>query len=195
MKKIGTPIDKVSFEEVFKLYYRPVCGYVRSLLRDNDAAEDIAQDCFIKLWNRRDQSIAEEAKAFLFITAKNATLNRMRKIKGNERAHRAIREMSLEIDDTSRAEAELIKAAVISLLYEAIERLSHAQRDTILASLNIGGKDGHKAARILNIPFNTYRTHRHEAFKSLRKIMGNIADEGEVRKSREMLKRYFEKMR
>lgn len=48
---------------IFQQYYRPLCLYATHYLHDIDEAEDVVQDCFVKLISR--SIMPENIKAFL----------------------------------------------------------------------------------------------------------------------------------
>lgn len=56
---------------IFQQYYRPLCLYATHYLHDIDEAEDVVQDCFVKLISRN--IMPENIKAFLY-TLNSATL-------------------------------------------------------------------------------------------------------------------------
>ena len=47
---------------IFQHYYRPLCLYATHYLHDIDEAEDVVQDCFVKLISR--SIMPENIKAF-----------------------------------------------------------------------------------------------------------------------------------
>lgn len=47
-------IDKKIFNDNFRYYYRPLCMYALHYVKDIDNAEDIVQDCFTEVWERKD---------------------------------------------------------------------------------------------------------------------------------------------
>ncbi|MCI6618388.1 MAG: RNA polymerase sigma-70 factor [Prevotella sp.] len=65
----------MSFTQLFSCYYRPLCLYAIHYLQDANMAEDIVQECFIKLWERQ----ANHPKAFLFTSVRNACIDHLRK--------------------------------------------------------------------------------------------------------------------
>ncbi|WP_410524467.1 sigma factor [Prevotella sp. AM34-19LB] len=62
---------------IFQQYYRPLCLYATHYLHDIDEAEDMVQDCFVKLISR--SIMPENIKAFLYTSVRNACIDRMRR--------------------------------------------------------------------------------------------------------------------
>lgn len=62
---------------IFQQYYRPLCLYATHYLHDIDEAEDVVQDCFVKLISRN--IMPENIKAFLYTSVRNACIDRMRR--------------------------------------------------------------------------------------------------------------------
>lgn len=55
---------------IFQHYYRPLCLYATHYLHDIDEAEDVVQDCFVKLISKN--IMPENIKAFLYTSVRNA---------------------------------------------------------------------------------------------------------------------------
>lgn len=62
---------------IFQHYYRPLCLYATHYLHDIDEAEDVVQDCFVKLISR--SIMPENIKAFLYTSVRNACIDRLRR--------------------------------------------------------------------------------------------------------------------
>ena len=45
----GTAAAPASFEALFETYYRPLASFLFRMLNDTQLAQDITQDCFVKL--------------------------------------------------------------------------------------------------------------------------------------------------
>lgn len=61
-----------NIEEIFRLYYRPLCLYATHLLNDFDSVEDVVMDCYMKLWNRiKDNANIEDIKSYLYIAVRH----------------------------------------------------------------------------------------------------------------------------
>ncbi len=60
-------LDISGFEALFEVNYQPLCATAYRIVQDKDIAEDIVQDVFYKLWERRDSlRISSTLKAHLF---------------------------------------------------------------------------------------------------------------------------------
>lgn len=45
--------DEQAFESLFRKHFVPVCNYAIGILGNKSIAEDITEDCFLKLWQQR----------------------------------------------------------------------------------------------------------------------------------------------
>lgn len=78
--------DENALEMLFKDYYQPLCRYANSYLGDPDDAEEVVQNCFIKLWEKREQILIQSSvKSYLYQIIRNACLNEIKhqKVKRN----------------------------------------------------------------------------------------------------------------
>lgn len=68
--------DQNAFEKLFKTYYPSLCSYACQMLGDEESAEEVAQEIFVKLWEKR-QTIEIEVSVnnYLFRSVKNHCLN------------------------------------------------------------------------------------------------------------------------
>lgn len=75
-------ILKMNFESTFKKYYRPLCLYAMHYLKgDIDDAEDVVQDCFVKLWQKHSDNTSCNipSKSYLYTSVRNACIDLLRK--------------------------------------------------------------------------------------------------------------------
>ena len=65
---------------LFRRFYKPLRTYAFRFVNDTDLAEDIVQDTFFELWQRRDSIEFEGAvKSYLFKSVYNRSINVMHK--------------------------------------------------------------------------------------------------------------------
>lgn len=67
---------------VFRDYYKPLVRYGNTFLKDSDEAEDIVQQVFVSLWEKRTQlDIHTSIRAVLYKAVQNACLNKIKHLK------------------------------------------------------------------------------------------------------------------
>lgn len=72
----------MEFEEIYKIFFRDVYLYIRSLAGNEHLAEDITQESFMKALKSIDRFDGQkDIRAWLFTIAKNTYLSRCRKQK------------------------------------------------------------------------------------------------------------------
>ena len=71
--------DRNAYEQLFKMYYTPLVSFARNIIRDTDAAEDLVQEVFVKIWERKHTiEIKTSVKAYLYMAVKNHCLNKLK---------------------------------------------------------------------------------------------------------------------
>ena len=64
------------FEEVYRLYYAPLCFYCLRYVGDMEEAREIVQGLFLKMWLRKKElNIKTSVKAYLYKSVQNYALN------------------------------------------------------------------------------------------------------------------------
>lgn len=72
--------DGRAFEELFNRHHKKLYAFLYGMLNSKEDAEEIVQEAFVKIWERREQFIEDNLfESFLFKIAKNAFLNLARK--------------------------------------------------------------------------------------------------------------------
>ena len=69
-----------AYRELIKRYERPVFSLIYRMVRDNETAEDLAQETFIKVLNNIDRYRPEfKFSSWLFKIANNITIDHLRR--------------------------------------------------------------------------------------------------------------------
>lgn len=75
-----------TFEMLFRTYYKPLCQYAYTYLRDKEGAEEIVQSTFMNVWEKRDSlAIRTSVKPYLYAMVRNACLNALKHEKIKQR--------------------------------------------------------------------------------------------------------------
>jgi RNA polymerase sigma-70 factor (family 1) len=73
------------FEETFRKYYQSLCNYANSILKEMDEAEEVVQNLFLSIWEKRsDLEINISLKSYLYRAVHNHCLNRIKHLKVRE---------------------------------------------------------------------------------------------------------------
>lgn len=159
-----SPID---FKKFFEEFFPAVYALMRKYTQEDEVAWDLAQDAFLKLWDKWDEFAGEEnAKAFVYTVAKNLFVNyrNREKLKAEVYANLEID----EVDDNNYLK-EIMAIETKCLLYAAIDQLPPQTRTIIL--LNLAGKNNTEIAEDLSISVNTVKSLKKAAYQTLRSLL------------------------
>ena len=71
--------DQVAYRSLFEQYYVSLCQFARRYIDDQETREDIVQDVFFTIWEKRKTIIPyTSGKNFLITCVKNLSLNYLR---------------------------------------------------------------------------------------------------------------------
>ncbi|MFV0591539.1 MAG: RNA polymerase sigma-70 factor [Draconibacterium sp.] len=157
--------NELAFEKLFRQNYRPMCLFATGILRDDEMAEEVVQDFFVKLWDRREGfTIETSVKNYLFRAVKNLCINVIKheqiKLK---HAQQAIAEAEENDYKDHFLEIDLELA-----IEKSINELPEKRREIFRLSREEGLKYREIADR-LNISVKTVETQISLAIKTLRK--------------------------
>ncbi len=77
---------KKGLEAIYNQYYGHLCKQVNRILQNPTLSEDIVQDVFVKLWQKKDILITSSLSAYLTKAAINEALSYLRSQKGKSTA-------------------------------------------------------------------------------------------------------------
>jgi len=83
--------NEEAFKTVYVHYYNSIQKFLFSLLRSKEESEEITQDVFMTLWEKREQiDPASNIKSFIYTIARNAAMNFFDRQKVIERFSRTV---------------------------------------------------------------------------------------------------------
>ncbi|HEX3009908.1 MAG TPA: sigma-70 family RNA polymerase sigma factor [Bacteroidales bacterium] len=74
-------INQADFDDIFKNLYVPIRNFIYYKSGNVEFSEDIAQDAFLKIWEKREEIRPETVKQLLYTTANNLFLNKLERQK------------------------------------------------------------------------------------------------------------------
>lgn len=159
-----------AFSSVFDHYYPALCFFASRLIQDVTAAEDIAQETLIKLWEKHEGfNNVHAIKSFLYITAKNACFNFMKRTQTGEKNHEEWSQIWDEYDDFILN--QLTRAEVLREVYNMLNALPPECRKVMRHSF-VDGLDNHQIAKLLNISIHTVKNQKARAIYLIKKRLG-----------------------
>ena len=158
--------NRDAFRLVYQLHHRALYNFVRQLTDDRHEAEDIVADTFVKLWNlKANFETDNNIKAFLYITARNASLNFLRYQK---RLNENRRELFYLHDEEDQPEFEVpTYLQLLELIQQTLDKLPNRQRQIMQMILFEGLNDEEVAERLNKNP-KTIRNLKNIALNYLR---------------------------
>jgi RNA polymerase sigma-70 factor (ECF subfamily) len=146
-----------AFEALLEMYEDRVLRLAYAILEDRAAAEDAAQEAFVRIWKALPRFRGEAAlSTWVYSIARNAALTRL----ARERRHP--REPVREVAAPAAAEPPDLEPLLARLPenYRRVLRLYYLEE-----------KSYEQVAEALAIPMGTVKTHLHRAKKMLAEMM------------------------
>jgi len=157
--------DIKAFESLFHQYYGFLCLYASRVLNDSEAAEEIVQDFFVRLWEKKENiTIETSVKNYFFRSVKNLCINAIQHEKIKTRhAQKVLSESSFN----SLAEDSYIEFDLTEKIEESIQSLPQKRREIFRLSREDGLKY-REIAEKLHVSVKTVETQMSLAIKTLR---------------------------
>lgn len=159
-----------NFEHIYKVYYPKMFGFAKTYVLTDEDAENIVQDVFLLLLERKDDiEISHSITTFLFTLVKNKCLNLLRHRIVEEEYNTYIQEelkfklYSLEHFSYSYQSDEELR----SIIKRAIDALPERCREIFIKS-RIEGKKYKEISEELKISVNTVENHMVAALRKMR---------------------------
>ena len=74
-------ITQTSLRHLFEQHFEPLCRFLAYYTTDHMMIEDVVQDVFVNMWEKRDELQIESVKTYLYASARNRMLNSIREEK------------------------------------------------------------------------------------------------------------------
>lgn len=160
----------VAFDAIYNLYCHKLHLFVIRYLKQEEDAEEIIQDVFVKIWENRNQINTHASfESFLFTISYNSTISLLRK-RLNERKSREYLKSVQQIHDTYNVIDDLHYKELNKMAQSLIEQLTPRQKEIYTLSRE-KGMTHKEIAEQLNISENTVKNHLVSILKFLKSNM------------------------
>ena len=158
--------DLEAYETIFKAYYQSLCIFALRYLKRTDLAEEIVQDIFVNIWEKRSSLVFEVSlKSYLYRAVHNNSLKFLQHQKVVDK--HAKRVMDRGEDYFSEPSQNLQVEELNAKLGIAFAAMSDKTREIFEMSRNEGLKY-QEIAEKLRISVKTVEAHMGNALKILR---------------------------
>ena len=156
--------DERAFDALFRHYSALVYRFAYSYLKSRPAAEEIVQECFIKIWERRAQLRDDvPLKGYLFTTAHHAVLNELRR----DQHHLRLNGQVVAAAGPASVANEVEYHEMEALYQAALAHLPPKQREAFVLSRQQGLSYPEIAER-QGVSVKTVEAHMMQALKTIR---------------------------
>ncbi len=158
--------DEVAFTELYHLYKARIYYNLLRLVKSEEAAEELLQDTFLKVWERRASlDPARSFQSYLYRIAGNLAMDFYRKaaLDFKLRAHL----LATGAETCEPVEQGVIRKETYHQLHELISKLP-VQRQRVFRLCRIEGKSYAETAAIMGISAGTVKDHLIKAGRFLR---------------------------
>ena len=163
-------------DEVFRLHRSKVFRFVLFSVRDDDVAETLTQDCFLKAYNARASFRGDcSVTTWLMQIAMNLVRDhaRNRRLQFWKRAATVdVAEMSDALGDGSASvERQMLAREQVKGVWRAVEKLSASQRSVFLLRF-VDEMELKAISVVMGMKESTVKTHLYRALAAVRAEMG-----------------------
>ena len=159
--------DEETLKDVYHKYKTRLYYYATKLISNEQEAEEIVVDTFLKLWERHNNfSSIEKIESFIYKSTRNNCFDVLRR----QKRHRSREENLIQYfsrNSQQQADDRLIQSQLMHILDEEIEKLA-PQCKLVFKLGYIEKLSNDEISKELHVSINTVKTQKARALKQLR---------------------------
>ena len=155
---------------LYEHYGDALYGVAYKVVRNEEIAQDVLQESFVKIWNKAHTYDPAKAKLFtwLFRITRNSAIDKIRSL-----SNKSDREIQLDVSDVYNVGVEDIRPELIDMKKQ-LDQIEPKYR-LVLEALFFEGMTQQEASDELGIPLGTIKSRLKIGLRELRKIYGATA--------------------
>ncbi len=162
--------NKKFFTDMYVKNYAPLVSYLYQFTNNISEAEDIAQNCFTKIWQKRESlSIKGSFKSYLFSVAYHTFIDSTR---SNNKQNLLLEELKKEALDEIHMEPSMDLEQELNKIHLAIDQLPEKCKEVFLLS-KIEEFSYKEIAEKLELSIKTVESQMRIAFIKIREFIKN----------------------
>ncbi|MDZ7741972.1 MAG: RNA polymerase sigma factor [Bacteroidota bacterium] len=157
-------MTRAEYNQCVDDYADGVYRFILKNIRDEDKADDIVQDAFVKMWEKVETIRFDKAKSYLFTAAYHTMIDAIRKDKRlveQEESHHNILTSENDYSDLSE------------ILHEAMDTLPEIQKSVILLR-DYEGYSYEEIGEITKLNESQVKVYIYRARKALKTYIGSL---------------------
>jgi len=160
--------NRQAFRKIFDQYHDALCSFGYRYIPDISEIEDLIQEVFISLWEKRkDFNHINAIKSFLYTSVRNKCLNNLK--------HKLVRQnhesaLIYELESDHSFSNHIIEEESFNRLYSEISHLPESAQKIMLLVLK--GLKNREIAAELGISENTVKTQKKISYSKLKTKLG-----------------------
>jgi RNA polymerase sigma-70 factor (ECF subfamily) len=160
---ISETVTDATFQSIFAEHKHAVYRFAWRMTGSAEAADDVAQDCFMTLWTMPERFDAKRGsiRAFLMGIARNSILKRWRT---------ESRWDSLQEDAFVAAPVDVVRLEIADVVAEAVQALPALQREALILA-EYEDMKLEDVARAVDAELTTVKARLHRARENLRRML------------------------
>ncbi|WP_321374457.1 RNA polymerase sigma factor [uncultured Draconibacterium sp.] len=162
-----------AFKDLFRLLYPRLKGYCKLFISDDNRVEDLIQETFIALWERRESIKTDQSvESYLFVILRNNCLNFLRKEKLENTTFSIDMEEVSELQylyqiDFLGKEEKSLEEQLVESFQEAVEELPDKMKQ-VFKLCKIDGRKQKEVADEIGISLKMVEKHIAKAKEQIR---------------------------
>ena len=161
--------SKEAFEVLYMRYASLVERFVEALVKDADAVDDITQNVFINIWNRRE-NLAKDGivfRSYIYTSARNAVYDWFRR--GDKFPKVPVEQIDMSGLPASDLQRKIENEEMLTLVNLAISKMPDRRKE-IFSLSRVRGMKNAEIAELLGISEKTVEYHISKALEELRRL-------------------------
>lgn len=174
----------IQFNDIFNTYQKPIYNYVLRMVRDNEIAEEITQEIFIKTYKNLSSFRGDsKLSTWIYGIATNSWLDYFRTTdykndKNTDLLNQEIPPEETGLDDIKRIlsiDENLIKSEMAECIRDYVKSLPGDYR-TVIILHDLEGFKNREIAKIVGCSLDAVKIRLHRARSKLRSILASNCD-------------------
>ena len=159
--------DEKAISLLYEHYGGTLLGVAQKVVRDEELAQDVLQESFVKIWKKSDTYDVSKAKLFtwLFRITRNTAIDKLRSVRT-----KSDKEIQIDVSDVYNLGVNSTRPEFIDIR-ENLEKIE-SKYHIVLDALFFQGMTQQEASDELNIPLGTIKSRLKIGLRELRKIYG-----------------------